>query len=109
MPTSFVGKDLTSLLPGRSDVPAGLATAGPPMVRSLLAELIVMLAGTATSILALRQFCVFALVAVIVDFVLQISFFVTVLSIDIRRLEVRRFSDLCLRVAAPPPARPVRG
>jgi hypothetical protein len=48
-----------------------------------------MLAGAATSLPGLRQFCVFALVAVVVDFSLQVSFFTTVLSIDMRRLEVR--------------------
>ena len=39
----------------------------------------------------MKEFCLFASVAIVIDFLLQITFFVTILSIDIRRLEL---SDL---------------
>lgn len=58
------------------------------MVRTLVTELLLLGAGAVTGIAAFEQFCVFAAVAVIVDFALHITFFLTVLSIDIRRLEV---------------------
>ena len=76
------------------------------MARSLVVELAIMLAGAASDIEALRQFCVFAAVAVLVDFALQVSFFVTVLSIDIRRLELVDLQDARLlgMLTSPPPS-----
>ena len=40
---------------------------------------------------AIQEFCVFAYVGLLIDFFMQMIFFVTVLSIDIRRMEL---SDL---------------
>lgn len=37
-----------------------------------------------------QEFCLFAVVGLVSDFFLQMFFFTTVLSIDIRRMEVRR-------------------
>lgn len=37
----------------------------------------------------LQEFCLFAVVGLVSDFFLQMFFFTTVLSIDIRRMEVR--------------------
>lgn len=41
-------------------------------------------------VLCLQEFCLFAVVGLVSDFFLQMLFFTTVLSIDIRRMEVRR-------------------
>lgn len=38
---------------------------------------------------SLQEFCLFAVVGLVSDFFLQMLFFTTVLSIDIRRMEVR--------------------
>lgn len=38
---------------------------------------------------SLQEFCLFAVVGLVSDFFLQMFFFTTVLSIDIRRMEVR--------------------
>lgn len=38
----------------------------------------------------LQEFCLFAVVGLVSDFFLQMLFFTTVLSIDIRRMEVRK-------------------
>ena len=40
----------------------------------------------------LQEFCLFAVVGLVSDFFLQMFFFTTVLSIDIRRMEVRKGS-----------------
>lgn len=40
-------------------------------------------------LLILQEFCLFAVVGLVSDFFLQMFFFTTVLSIDIRRMEVR--------------------
>lgn len=37
-----------------------------------------------------QEFCLFATIGLLSDFFLQISFFATVLSIDIQRLEVKQ-------------------
>ena len=41
--------------------------------------------------MSLQEFCLFAVVGLLSDFFLQILFFTTVLSIDIRRMEVGDF------------------
>lgn len=42
-----------------------------------------------TPVSSLQEFCLFAVVGLVSDFFLQMFFFTTVLSIDIRRMEVR--------------------
>ncbi|KAI9029344.1 sterol-sensing domain of SREBP cleavage-activation-domain-containing protein [Hyaloraphidium curvatum] len=70
----------------------GLGKVGVPILVALFGELFLFLLGTATSVPALQEFSLFASVAVVVDFFLQITFFVTVLSIDVRRLELADLS-----------------
>lgn len=41
------------------------------------------------SLACFQEFCLFAVVGLVSDFFLQMFFFTTVLSIDIRRMEVR--------------------
>lgn len=43
----------------------------------------------ASPVLSFQEFCLFAVVGLVSDFFLQMLFFTTVLSIDIRRMEVR--------------------
>ena len=40
-------------------------------------------------LIGVQEFCLFAVVGLLTDFYLQMFFFTTVLSIDIRRMEVR--------------------
>ena len=54
-------------------------------------ELIIIFSGILTMVPAIQEFCVFAYVGILIDFFMQMIFFVTVLSIDIRRMEL---SDL---------------
>ena len=54
-------------------------------------ELIIIFSGIVTMVPAIQEFCVFAYVGILIDFFMQMIFFVTVLSIDIRRMEL---SDL---------------
>lgn len=44
---------------------------------------------------SLQEFCLFAVVGLVSDFFLQMLFFTTVLSIDIRRMEVRVAESAC--------------
>ncbi len=54
-------------------------------------ELIIICFGFFTMVPAIQEFCIFAYVGLLIDFFMQMIFFVTVLSIDIRRMEL---SDL---------------
>ncbi|KAJ3098198.1 hypothetical protein HDU97_004207 [Phlyctochytrium planicorne] len=82
----------TSLdLPVKERVGLGLSRVGTKMSISLAGELFFLLLVSTINIPSLQEFCLFASVAIVMDFFMQITFFVTILAIDIRRLEL---SDL---------------
>ncbi|PKK19212.1 hypothetical protein A306_00000138, partial [Columba livia] len=55
----------------------------------------------------LEEFCLFAVVGLVSDFFLQMFFFTTVLSIDIRRMELADLNRRLPAEACMPPAKPV--
>lgn len=61
------------------------------ITKILTFELIIICFGFFTMVPAIQEFCIFAYVGLVIDFFMQMIFFVTVLSIDIRRMEL---SDL---------------
>ncbi len=61
------------------------------ITKILSCELVVICCGFFTMVPAIQEFCAFAYVGLLIDFFMQMIFFVTVLSIDIRRMEL---SDL---------------
>ncbi|XP_071946815.1 sterol regulatory element-binding protein cleavage-activating protein-like [Antedon mediterranea] len=69
----------------------GLEKESWSITKNLFTELMIILMGYFTFVPAIQEFCVFAVVGLLTDFFLQMFFFVTVLSIDIRRMEL---SDL---------------
>ncbi|XP_022809828.1 sterol regulatory element-binding protein cleavage-activating protein-like, partial [Stylophora pistillata] len=72
-------------------VAQGLSREGWYIVKNLLTEMIILCTGFFTFVPAVQEFCFFAMVCLLSDFFLQMVLFVTVLSIDIRRMEL---SDL---------------
>jgi hypothetical protein len=70
----------------------GLKSVGIPMTATLLAELMILSVGTAMNIPMIKQFCLFVKVALIVDYLLEMTFVIAVLSIDIKRVEVNSYS-----------------
>ncbi|KAJ3073424.1 hypothetical protein HDU98_001544 [Podochytrium sp. JEL0797] len=78
-------------LPVKERVGIGLSKVGAKMTYSLASELCLLVLVSLIDVPALQEFCLFAAVAVVIDFMMQITFFTTILSIDIRRLEL---SDL---------------
>ncbi len=62
------------------------------MTATLLAELMILSVGTAMNIPMIKQFCLFVKVALIVDYLLEMTFVIAVLSIDIKRVEVNSYS-----------------
>nr|CAB3265884.1 sterol regulatory element-binding protein cleavage-activating protein-like [Phallusia mammillata] len=65
----------------------GLKREGCSITRNLLLEFILISLGYFTLIPEIQEFCAFALVGILSDFFMHMMFFVTVLSIDIRRLD----------------------
>ncbi|XP_073236270.1 sterol regulatory element-binding protein cleavage-activating protein-like isoform X4 [Porites lutea] len=72
-------------------VAQGLSKEGWYIFKNLCTEIAVLLSGYFTFVPAVQEFCLFAMVCLLSDFFLQMVLFVTVLSIDIRRMEL---SDL---------------
>ena len=72
---------------------------GPSILAAATAEAVAFLVGALTHIPALQQFCLVAALAVIVDFVLQCTWFVAGLALDAKRQEEGRMDGLpCVRV-----------
>uniref|UniRef100_A0A8C5NNX3 Sterol regulatory element-binding protein cleavage-activating protein n=1 Tax=Junco hyemalis TaxID=40217 RepID=A0A8C5NNX3_JUNHY len=68
--------------------PPGLSNESWSIMKNMATELGIILIGYFTLVPAIQEFCLFAVVGLVSDFFLQMFFFTTVLSIDIRRMEV---------------------
>lgn len=62
--------------------------------KHLVYELIIVLIGFITYVPTVREFCQLALIGILIDFFMQINFWLAVLSIDIRRFKVGRRKKL---------------
>ncbi|NXA10098.1 SCAP protein, partial [Sapayoa aenigma] len=84
----------------------GLSNESWSIMKNMATELGIILIGYFTLVPAIQEFCLFAVVGLVSDFFLQMFFFTTVLSIDIRRMEL---ADLNKRVppeSCLPPGKP---
>ncbi|XP_058687463.1 sterol regulatory element-binding protein cleavage-activating protein isoform X2 [Poecile atricapillus] len=66
----------------------GLSNESWSIMKNMATELGIILIGYFTLVPAIQEFCLFAVVGLVSDFFLQMLFFTTVLSIDIRRMEL---------------------
>ncbi len=81
------------------DLGHALAHVGPSILAASTAETVAFLVGALTHIPALQQFCLVAALAVILDFLLQCTWFVAGLALDAKRQEEGRMDGLpCLTV-----------
>ncbi|KAI8638930.1 hypothetical protein BD408DRAFT_446431 [Parasitella parasitica] len=71
----------------------GLQSVGVPMTATLIAELLILSVGTHMDTDLVTEFCTFAKVALIVDYILEMTFVIAVLSIDIKRVELADLDD----------------
>lgn len=76
-----------SHLDAKIRIAQGLSREGWSITQNLLLEITILTTGLFTFVPAIQEFCIFAIVALITDFYLQMLFFSTVLGIDIRRME----------------------
>ncbi|KAH8555304.1 hypothetical protein BGW37DRAFT_476634 [Umbelopsis sp. PMI_123] len=77
----------------KEKVGRGLEALGFAVTATLLAELSILAIGSHTGLLAVKEFCQFTAVALVIDYLLQLTFFVSVLSVDIRRVELTDLDD----------------
>uniref|UniRef100_W5LWR5 SSD domain-containing protein n=1 Tax=Lepisosteus oculatus TaxID=7918 RepID=W5LWR5_LEPOC len=75
----------------RLRIAQGLSNESWSIMKNMATELGIILIGYFTLVPAIQEFCLFAVVGLVSDFFLQMFFFTTVLSIDIRRMEVRGY------------------
>lgn len=72
-----------------SRIAHGLGMVGVPITLTTLADILLLLTITfLIEVRAVREFCIFAIFSLIMDWFLQMTFFITVLSIDMQRLEL---------------------
>lgn len=65
----------------------GLNKEGWSITKNLLTEITILTIGLATFVPVIQEFCIFAIVGLISDFFLQMLFFSTILTLDIKRVE----------------------
>ncbi|KAJ7322610.1 hypothetical protein JRQ81_018897 [Phrynocephalus forsythii] len=84
----------------------GLSNESWSIMKNMATELGIILIGYFTLVPAIQEFCLFAVVGLVSDFFLQMLFFATVLSIDIRRMELADLNKRLPAEACVPPAKP---
>lgn len=90
----YVKKDMNETIP--HSIGRVLGEVGPSMLLSSLTEsCCFFLAAGLTSMPAVRSFAFYAAFAVLIDFALQVSSFVALLSLDARRMEAGRSDVVC--------------
>lgn len=86
--TNAIVSTSTSLSVG-ARLAAGFEKAGVPIAVTVLSDVLLMAAiSFVVNVRAVREFCIFAIFALIVDFFMQFYLYATVLSIDMQRLEL---------------------
>ncbi|CAD6906778.1 unnamed protein product [Tilletia controversa] len=89
-------------LPVTSRVAIGLSQVGIPILITVLSD--VFLLGTMAffiTVRAVHEFCIFAICSLVIDYFMQMTFFITVLSVDLQRLELAEVLAQGGRVPAP--------
>uniref|UniRef100_A0A3Q1GGJ9 Sterol regulatory element-binding protein cleavage-activating protein n=1 Tax=Acanthochromis polyacanthus TaxID=80966 RepID=A0A3Q1GGJ9_9TELE len=84
----------------------GLSNESWFIMKNMATELCIILIGYFTLVPAIQEFCLFAVVGLVSDFFLQMFFFTTVLSIDIRRMELADLNRRLPAEAGLPPPKP---
>ncbi|NXH16805.1 NPC1 protein, partial [Bucco capensis] len=72
-----------------------LGDVAPSMLLSSFSETVAFFLGTLSTMPAVRTFSLFAGMAVLIDFILQVTCFVSLLGLDIKRQERNRLDILC--------------
>jgi hypothetical protein len=93
-PPTPVESSSTGIVPVERLMGDVLAEVGPSITAAASAEVLAFAMGAATNIPALRQFCAVASIAVLIDYVMQITWFVAAVTLDFERMD-RNLVDCC--------------
>ncbi|RWS31217.1 hypothetical protein B4U80_00513 [Leptotrombidium deliense] len=86
--------DFNTWLNGSDILPYLVVVIGPSFTKNLVLELTLLVFGFFTFVPVIQEFCLFGMVGLLSDFFLQLTFFATVLSADIQRIEVNKERSL---------------
>ncbi|RWS16320.1 Sterol regulatory element-binding protein cleavage-activating protein-like protein [Dinothrombium tinctorium] len=75
-------------------VAQGLSREGPSFTKNLILELTLLIFGFFTFVPIIQEFCLFGMIGFLSDFFLQLTFFATILSVDIQRIELNNARKL---------------
>jgi len=79
-------------------VAKGLSNVGPSICTAATCEFLAFLVGVMTDIPALQSFCLVAAIAVLFDFIFQVTVFIAILSLDNSRIKSLRYDILvCMK------------
>ncbi|CAJ0845437.1 4920_t:CDS:2 [Entrophospora sp. SA101] len=81
------------------DIFIGLESVGNSITKNVATRLLLLPLSCVINVDSLQEFCIFISVTMIIDYLLQMSLYITILSIDLRRLEI---SDLYNRKVITP-------
>ncbi|CAG8786773.1 20577_t:CDS:2, partial [Racocetra persica] len=88
----FILMDAVAMIPThlgvKERIAQGLEKIGYIITKTLVIWLIMLLICSATNIDSIKEFCIFTSIAMIITYILHMSFFVTALSIDLKRSEL---------------------
>ncbi|KAN0064861.1 hypothetical protein ACQY0O_001918 [Thecaphora frezii] len=85
--SAIVNTPLSLTVPAR--IARGLSNAGGPIAMTTVADMALLSAiALSIGVRAVKEFCIFAILSLVMDFFLQMTFFITILSIDMQRLEL---------------------
>ena len=82
-----IEKVLLAISGAKIHLAQGLSREGWSIVKTLLTELSLLTVAFFTFVPSIQEFCLYALIGVVTDFVLQHVFFATLLSLDLQRKE----------------------
>ncbi|CAG8570609.1 335_t:CDS:2, partial [Cetraspora pellucida] len=82
-------------------VARGLEKVGYSITKTLIIWLLLLLICSAINIESIQEFCIFTSIAMIIDYMLQMSFFIATLSIDLERLELEMSNLFNNRIGEP--------
>ncbi|VDO07025.1 unnamed protein product [Rodentolepis nana] len=88
-------------IPVKYRIAQGLAKEGWPMTKNLMLAFVGTAFGFLTFNSGIQEFCLIAIVSYTTDFFLQMFFFVPVLAIDIRRMELADLQNFAILSAMP--------
>ncbi|XP_007234279.3 NPC1-like intracellular cholesterol transporter 1 [Astyanax mexicanus] len=87
-----------------------LGSVAPSMLLCSLSESVCFFLGALSTMPAVKTFALYAALSVLIDFLLQMTAFVALLSLDARRQDANRYDvACCVRVKNPPPSKPNQG